>query len=418
MPHLLLSSSSLSSALFSPSPLFLLLLSILLSSSSSSSSPLFLLLLLSDLLTSPVSPAMILTLAAAAAAMTGGGGGGGPLNSSSSSLDVLDLSASWSPDKDPSNSSSEAATRSLMPELWPASTAVSVAVAEVRPWDVALCVTGTLISCENALVMAVLFYTPALRGPMFTLMGSLALADLLAGLGLILNFASAYLVEPSPLATLLSAGLLISAFSASVLNILAITVDRYLSLYNALTYHTERTVTFTYLMVLSVWVASLTLGLLPALGWNCLGDEAACSVCRPVTKSNAVALAVAFLLVFALMMQLYLQICKIALHHAQQIAVQHHFLATSTTKGVSTLSAILGAFGACWLPFAMYSIVADSSYPIIYTYATVLPATCCSVINPVIYAFRNPDIQKSLWMACCGCVPPNLSLRPRASSDV
>ncbi|XP_061921899.1 G-protein coupled receptor 12 isoform X1 [Entelurus aequoreus] len=356
--------------------------------------------------------AMILSLAAAAA-MTSGGGDG---FNSSSALELISSSTSWGLSEELSNSSSEPAVQ-MTPDLQPATTAV--AVQEVSPWDIALCVTGTLISCENALVIAVLFYTPTLRAPMFVLIGSLAVADLLAGLGLILNFVFTYLVDGSlELVTLLSVGLLISAFSASVLNILAITVDRYLSLYNALTYHTERTVTFTYVMVVFIWLSCITLGLLPALGWNCLRDEAMCSICRPVTKNNAVALAVTFLLVFALMMQLYLQICKIAFRHAQQIAVQHQFVAISTTKGVSTLSAILCAFGACWLPFAMYSIVADSSYPAIYTYATVLPATCCSVINPVIYAFRNPDIQKSLWMACCGCVPSNISLRPRASSDV
>lgn len=355
---------------------------------------------------------MILSLAAVAAMSSGGGSG---LNYSSP-LDSFDSSTSWILGEDPSNSS-EPVVRTLTPDLQPATTVV--AVQEVNPWDVALCVTGTLISCENALVIAVLFYTPTLRAPMFVLIGSLAAADLLAGLGLILNFVFTYLVDSSvEYVTLLSVALLISAFSASVLNILAITVDRYLSLSNALTYHTERTVTFTYVMVVLIWASCLALGLLPALGWNCLRDESACSVCRPVTKVNAVALAVTFLLVFALMMQLYLQICKIAFRHAQQIAVQHQFVAMSTTKGVSTLSAILCAFGACWLPFAMYSIVADSSYPAIYTYATVLPATCCSVINPIIYAFRNPDIQKSLWLACCGCVPSNLSLRPRTSSDV
>ncbi|KAJ8282765.1 hypothetical protein COCON_G00052840 [Conger conger] len=287
----------------------------------------------------------------------------------------------------------------------------------VSPWDVALCVTGTLISCENAIVIAILFYTPTLRAPMFVLIGSLAVADLLAGLGLILNFILTYMLN-TELVTLVAVGLLIAAFSASVLNILAITVDRYLSLYNALTYHTERSVTFTYVMVILIWLVCVALGLLPLLGWNCLRDESSCSICRPVTKNNAVVLAVTFLLIFALMMQLYLQICKIAFRHAQQIAVQHHFMAISTTKGVSTLSAILCTFALCWMPFAMYSIVADSSYPIIYTYATVLPATCSSVINPIIYAFRNPDIQKSLWLACCGCVPPNISLRPRTSSDV
>lgn len=358
---------------------------------------------------------MILSLAAAVA-LSGG-------SNSSSGLEPFDSSSSWGSlvSEDPSNSSSEPMVRTITPEMQPdtSSSAAAIPILEVSPWDIALCITGTLISCENALVIAVLFYTPTLRAPMFILIGSLAVADLLAGLGLILNFVFTYLVDSSvEFVTLLSVGLLISAFSASVFNILAITVDRYLSLYNALTYHTERTVTFTYVMVVLIWLSCLTLGLLPALGWNCLRDETACSICRPVTKNNAVALAVTFLLVFALMMQLYLQICKIAFRHAQQIAVQHQFVAISTTKGVSTLSAILCAFGACWLPFAMYSIVADSTYPAIYTYATVLPATCCSVINPIIYAFRNPDIQKSLWMACCGCVPSGLSLRPRTSSDV
>uniref|UniRef100_A0A8C0EBR6 G-protein coupled receptors family 1 profile domain-containing protein n=1 Tax=Bubo bubo TaxID=30461 RepID=A0A8C0EBR6_BUBBB len=204
--------------------------------------------------------------------------------------------------------------------------------------------------------------------------------------------------------------------------LLAITVDRYLSLYNALTYHSERTLGFTCAMVLLMWLLCLGVGLLPLLGWNCLRDQSACSILRPVTKDNAAVLAVTFLLLFALMMQLYLQICKIAFRHAQQIAVQHQFIATaqatSTRKGLSTLSLILGTFALCWIPFAIYSLVADSSYPVVYTYSLALPATCNSLINPIIYAFRNPDIQKSLWLACCGCIPSTFSSRPRTSSDV
>ncbi|XP_065545617.1 G-protein coupled receptor 12-like [Lathamus discolor] len=293
----------------------------------------------------------------------------------------------------------------------------------VNPWDIALCATGTAVAGENALVLAVLFYTPSLRAPMFLLIGSLALADLLAGLGLVANFAVRYLLRPpSEAAELGAAGLLLAAFSASVCSLLAITVDRYLSLYNALTYHSERTLGFTCAMVLLMWLLCLGVGLLPLLGWNCLRDQSACSILRPVTKDNAAVLAVTFLLLFALMMQLYLQICKIAFRHAQQIAVQHQFIATaqatSTRKGLSTLSLILGTFALCWIPFAIYSLVADSSYPVVYTYSLALPATCNSLINPIIYAFRNPDIQKSLWLACCGCIPSTFSSRPRTSSDV
>ncbi|XP_063287033.1 G-protein coupled receptor 12-like [Pelobates fuscus] len=291
----------------------------------------------------------------------------------------------------------------------------------VNPWDIILCVTGTVMACENAIVIAILFYTPSLRSPMFILIGSLALADLLAGVGLIMNFIVIYVFN-NELATLSSAGLLIAAFSASVCSLLAITVDRYLSLYNALTYHTERTLTFTYVLIILLWALCICIGLLPIMGWNCVRDQSSCSVLRPVTKNNAAVLAVSFLLVFALMMQLYLQICRIAFRHAQQIAVQHQFMATSqassTRKGVSTLSLILGTFALCWIPFAVYSLIADSSYPMIYTYSLVLPAACNSVINPIIYAFRNPDIQKSLWLACCGCLPHRFLSGQRTSSDV
>ncbi|XP_015666247.1 G-protein coupled receptor 12-like [Protobothrops mucrosquamatus] len=293
----------------------------------------------------------------------------------------------------------------------------------VSPWDIALCAAGTLMAGENALVLAVLFYAPGLRAPPFLLIGSLALADLLAGLGLVVNFGVHYLLQPpSEAARLSAAGLLLAAFSASVGSLLAITVDRYLSLSNALTYHSERTRTFTGAGLLLLWLACLAVGLLPLLGWNCLRRPGACSVLRPVTRDNAAVLAVAFLLVFGLMLQLYGRICRIACRHAQQIAVQHQFMAsaqaTSTRKGLSTLSLILGTFALCWVPFAVYCLVADASYPEVYTYSLALPAACHSLLNPVVYAFRNPEIQKSLWLACCACIPGGFASRPRTSSDV
>ncbi|XP_005266417.1 G-protein coupled receptor 12 isoform X2 [Gorilla gorilla gorilla] len=175
-------------------------------------------------------------------------------------------------------------------------------------------------------------------------------------------------------------------------------------------------------MLVMLWGTSICLGLLPVMGWNCLRDESTCSVVRPLTKNNAAILSVSFLFMFALMLQLYIQICKIVMRHAHQIALQHHFLATShyvtTRKGVSTLAIILGTFAACWMPFTLYSLIADYTYPSIYTYATLLPATYNSIINPVIYAFRNQEIQKALCLICCGCIPSSLAQRARSPSDV
>ncbi|TSK98440.1 G-protein coupled receptor 12 [Bagarius yarrelli] len=292
----------------------------------------------------------------------------------------------------------------------------------VNPWDIVLCTSGTLIACENALVVLVIWQNPSLRAPMFLLIGSLALADLLAGVGLVLHFAFAYLLR-SDSAQLLTIGLVVASFSASVFSLLAITIDRYLSLYYALTYNSERTAAFTYTMLVLLWGASLCLGLLPITGVNCLSQEDSCSVVRPLTKNNVAVLSVSFLLLFGLMLQLYVQICKIVMRHAHQIAVQHHFLATTphyvtTRKGVSTLAIILGTFAACWMPFTLYSLIADYTYPPLYTYATLVPATYNSIINPVIYAFRNQEIQKALWMVCCGCIPASVAQRARTPSDV
>ncbi|TEA33726.1 hypothetical protein DBR06_SOUSAS12810082, partial [Sousa chinensis] len=114
----------------------------------------------------------------------------------------------------------------------------------------------------NALVVAIIVGTPAFHAPMFLLVGSLAVADLLAGLGLVMHFAAVFCIGSAEMSLVL-VGMLAMAFTASIGSLLAITVDRYLSLYNALTYYSETTVTRTYVMLALVWGCALGLGLLP-----------------------------------------------------------------------------------------------------------------------------------------------------------
>ncbi|XP_069739674.1 G-protein coupled receptor 6 [Narcine bancroftii] len=291
----------------------------------------------------------------------------------------------------------------------------------VDPWDVMLCISGTIIACENALVVVIILNSPALRTPMFLLIGSLATADLLAGLGLVMNFFFHYLIH-SEVINLLTVGFLVGSFSASVNSLLAITIDRYLSLYNALSYYSERTIAYIHKMLAVVWGVSICLGLLPILGWNCLSDLSTCSIVKPLTKGNLAVLAISFLVNFVIMLHLYIKICKIVCRHAHQIALQQHFFGTSysmtTKKSVSTLAIIVGTFGTSWLPFAIYCLVGDQGYPSVYTYATLLPATYNSMINPIIYAFKNQEIQKASWLLFCGCFQSNSSFHSRSPSEV
>lgn len=291
----------------------------------------------------------------------------------------------------------------------------------VNPWDVLLCVSGTVIAGENALVVALIASSPALRTPMFVLVGSLATADLLAGCGLILHFVFQYVV-PSETVSLLTVGFLVSSFAASVSSLLAITVDRYLSLYNALTYYSRRTLLGVHLLLAVTWTLSLGLGLLPVLGWNCLAERATCSVVSPLTRSHVALLSATFFVVFGIMLHLYVRICQVVWRHAHQIALQQHCLApphlAATRKGVGTLAVVLGTFGLSWLPFAIYCVVGSREDPAVYTYATLLPATYNSMINPIIYAFRNQEIQRALWLLFCGCFQSKVPFRSRSPSEV
>ncbi|XP_006881220.1 PREDICTED: G-protein coupled receptor 6 [Elephantulus edwardii] len=291
----------------------------------------------------------------------------------------------------------------------------------VNPWDVLLCVSGTVIAGENALVVALIASTPALRTPMFVLVGSLATADLLAGCGLILHFVFQYLV-PSETVSLLTVGFLVASFAASVSSLLAITVDRYLSLYNALTYYSRQTLLGVHLLLAATWSVSIGLGLMPVLGWNCLAEQATCSVVRPLTRSHVALLSATFFAVFGIMLHLYVRICQVVWRHAHQIALQQHCLApphlAATKKGVGTLAVVLGTFGASWLPFAIYCVVGSREDPAVYTYATLLPATYNSMINPIIYAFRNQEIQRALWLLFCGCFQSKVPFRSRSPSEV
>uniref|UniRef100_A0A8C0S0Q2 G-protein coupled receptors family 1 profile domain-containing protein n=1 Tax=Canis lupus familiaris TaxID=9615 RepID=A0A8C0S0Q2_CANLF len=316
--------------------------------------------------------------------------------------DFIPLSLSSFPRPIPGRSALEAALSSQLPAGPP-----GLLLSAVNPWDVLLCVSGTVIAGENALVVALIASTPALRTPMFVLVGSLATADLLAGCGLILHFVFQYVV-PSETVSLLTVGFLVASFAASVSSLLAITVDRYLSLYNALTYYSRRTLLGVHLLLAATWTVSLGLGLLP--------------VVRPLTRSHVALLSAAFFAVFGVMLHLYVRICQVVWRHAHQIALQQHCLApphlAATRKGVGTLAVVLGTFGASWLPFAIYCVVGSREDPAVYTYATLLPATYNSMINPIIYAFRNQEIQRALWLLFCGCFQSKVPFRSRSPSEV
>lgn len=294
----------------------------------------------------------------------------------------------------------------------PADQADSAPPPKVPPltaWGVALCVSGTVIAAENAVVVTAILASPSLRAPVFLLLASLGLADLLAGLALVLHFLFVFCLEPSDWSQLVTSGLLVTSLVASLCSLMGVALDRYLSLSHALTYGSNQSRRRAAGLLLLVWAGASIIGAGPALGWHCLKQPKTCSVARPLTRTYLSLLCGGFLLVVMVTLQLYVGICRVARRHAHAIATQRHFLPTSQSyaskhgswRGFSRLLLVLSIFVGCWMPFSLWGLLGDASSPPLYTYATLVPAAGSSLLNPILYSLRNKDIRKVLLQACC-----------------
>lgn len=270
------------------------------------------------------------------------------------------------------------------------------------PWDVALCISGTIISCENAALLAVLVVlvvTPAFRVPVFLLVGSLAAADLLVGLRLILRFASISLV-PSEALALGTAGLLLTAFTASVCSVLAIAAERFVSLQHALTYSSGR-------------AAGPGSRCCSPVEYRCAAGRCppcagtACGIRPPVAPSGRSAGPTSPPSPSPSWPPSPC-CCSSARRSA---ASPGGTRSTWPRRGSSQGGRRHGAHRD-----GRAGAHAGRLRRVLAALRRALPTSCCRLRpQPLIYAFRNGELWKVLWALCCGCRSAAVPLRSRSS---
>uniref|UniRef100_G3Q182 Histamine H2 receptor n=1 Tax=Gasterosteus aculeatus aculeatus TaxID=481459 RepID=G3Q182_GASAC len=238
---------------------------------------------------------------------------------------------------------------------------------------------------------------------------SLAVTDLLLGL-LVLPFSallqlnSEWPLGPAFCNFYISMDVMLC--TASILTLLAISVDRYLAVTRPLRYASVVLPWRVAVAMASVWTVSVAVSFLPIqMGWNTVNGtvqnhgpwapERKCrfELNRPYVLTDAL---LTFYLPLVAMCWTYLRILRIARAQAKRIIA----VALREHKATVTLAAVIGAFVVCWLPyFILFTVLGLKEHPdpsTVPEYPIVLwLGYTNSALNPILYGALNRDFRSA-----------------------
>ncbi|XP_051540822.1 histamine H2 receptor-like [Myxocyprinus asiaticus] len=210
--------------------------------------------------------------------------------------------------------------------------------------------------------------------------------------------------------------------TASILNLLAISVDRYLAICSPLCYPRKVTPLRVAITLTAIWMCSLAVSFVSIhLGWNTPdfrlqnqhwdmwdeGEEG--RTCRYEWNNNYVLLNAfgSFYLPLLVMCGMYHRIFCVAREQVRRIRATTPSFAQSASaaatarehKATVTLAAVLGAFVICWFPYFTYFICMGmwaEKTPSNLLHSVVLwLGYLNSALNPILYPALNRDFRRA-----------------------
>ncbi|XP_063813354.1 adenosine receptor A3 [Pseudophryne corroboree] len=266
-------------------------------------------------------------------------------------------------------------------------------------------VIGISAVLGNILVIWAVKLNKSLQNTTFFFIVSLAFADLAVG------------VLVMPLAIVVSLGkplhfhsclfmccLIIILTNASILSLLAISIDRYLRIKISTRYKIVITPRRICLSIWCVWIISFLLGLIPMFGWNNrsnLKDEERdylnCKFLSVIRMDYIVYFNIIGWVFFPLivMLALYIEIFYLIRKQLTKSTSSNGVFFGKEYKTAKSLALVLLLFALSWLPLSILNCLIYFS-PNIVMYKAFRPASFTAILlshansamNPIIYAFK------------------------------
>ncbi|XP_043923069.1 melanocortin receptor 5-like [Protopterus annectens] len=259
---------------------------------------------------------------------------------------------------------------------------------------------GIISLLENILVISAIVKNKNLHSPMYFFVCSLAVADLLVSMSNSLETVIMSMLNNGHLImedafvrdmdNVFDSMICISVV-ASMCSLLAIAVDRYVTIFYALRYHNIMTMRRAGIIIAVIWTFCTGCGIIFILYYE--------------STSVVICLITMFFTMLILMASLYIHMFLMARSHAKRIAALPGYNSIhqrTSMKGAITLTILLGIFIVCWAPFFLHLILMISCAQNLYCICFMshfnmylILIMCNSVIDPLIYAFRSQEMRKT-----------------------
>lgn len=288
----------------------------------------------------------------------------------------------------------------------------------IKASSVVFIIICCFIILENIFVLLTIWKTKKFHRPMYYFIGNLALSDLLAGVAytanILLSGSKTYTL--TPVQWFLREGSMFVALSASVFSLLAIAIERYITMLK-MKLHNGSNSFRSFLLISACWVISVILGGLPIMGWNCINILSSCSIVLPLYHKHYILFCTTvFTGLLLSIVVLYCRIYILVRTRSRRLTFRKNTAKATRSSEKSlallkTVIIVLSVFIVCWSPLFILLLLdvrcKVRSCPILLQaeYFLVL-AVLNSATNPIIYTLTNKEMRRAFVKIACCCKCP------------
>ncbi|XP_019410862.1 PREDICTED: sphingosine 1-phosphate receptor 3 [Crocodylus porosus] len=274
---------------------------------------------------------------------------------------------------------------------------------------VAFLIICSFIVLENLMVLIAIWKNNKFHNRMYFFIGNLALCDLLAGIVYKVNILMSGKKTLSLSRTIwfIREGSMFVALGASTLSLLAIAIERHLTMIKMRPYDANKKYR-VFLLIGTCWLISVSLGALPILGWNCIDNLPDCSTILPLYSKKYVAFCISiFIAILVAIVILYARIYILVKSSSRNVT--NHNNSERSMALLRTVVIVVGVFIACWSPLFILLLidVACKVKQCAILYAAdwfIVLAVLNSAMNPIIYTLASKEMRRAFFRLVCGCL--------------